>query len=68
MTTATATTLKAQILAELDHLSVDVLTETLAYVQSQRNGAAHAQDSAFLQAYQRSKQNCAEVYRRLADS
>jgi hypothetical protein len=68
MTTATAATLKAQILVELDHLSVEALTETLAYVQSQRNNAAQTQDSAFLQAYQRSQQNRAEVYRRLADS
>jgi hypothetical protein len=68
MTTATATTLKEQILAELDQLSVEALAETLAYVQSQRNAVVHTQDSAFLQAYQRSKQTRAEVYRRLADS
>jgi hypothetical protein len=64
----TATTLKDQILAELDQLSVEALTETLAYVKAQRGSAEEAQDSAFLKAYQRSKQKRAEVYRRLADS
>ena len=67
MTAATAT-LKEQILAELDQLSVEALTATLAYVKAQRGSVDEAQDSAFLQAYQRSKQNRAEVYRRLADS
>ena len=64
----TATTLKDQILAELDQLSVEALTETLAYVKAQRGSTDTGQDSAFLAAYQRSKQNRAEVYRRLADS
>jgi hypothetical protein len=68
MTTATATTLKDQILAELDHLSVEALTATLDYVKAQRGSTDAAQDSAFLQAYQRSKQKRTEVYRRLADS
>jgi hypothetical protein len=68
MTAATATTLKAQILAELDQLSIEALAETLVYVKAQRGATDEAQDSAFLQAYQRSKQKRAEVYRRLADS
>ncbi|HSM83505.1 MAG TPA: DUF2281 domain-containing protein [Nodosilinea sp.] len=67
MTTATAT-LKAQILAELDQLSAEALAETLAYVKAQRGSTDETQDSPFLQAYQRSKQKRAEVYRRLADS
>ncbi len=47
MTIAIAT-LKEQILAELDQLSVEALTETLAYVKAQRGSTDTGQDSAFL--------------------
>ncbi|WP_017300408.1 hypothetical protein [Nodosilinea nodulosa] len=61
-------TLREQILEELDNLSAEALTEILAYVQSHKSPAAGSEESAVWQAYQRSKQKRAEVYRRLADS
>ncbi|WP_430712418.1 DUF2281 domain-containing protein [Nodosilinea sp. AN01ver1] len=64
----TTATLKDKILEELDDLSAETLTEILAYVKSRKPSVETAKDSAIWQAYQRSKQKRAEVYRRLADS
>jgi hypothetical protein len=64
----TATTLKDQILAELDQLSVEALTETLAYVQSLSASPQMASPEEAMQAYLASEQEYAEVYTRLANS
>lgn len=64
----TPATLKAQILEELDHLPAETLAEILAYAQSRRASTAATEVSPIWQAYQRSKQKRAEVYRCLADS
>jgi hypothetical protein len=66
--TTTATTLKDQILEAIDHLPAETLAEILDYVKSRQLSAETVEESAVWQAYQRSKQKRAEVYRRLADS
>lgn len=65
MTTAT---LKAQILAELDHLSLEALVETLAYVQALNASPQIASPEEAMQAYLASEQEYDEVYTRLANS
>ncbi|MEO1069263.1 MAG: DUF2281 domain-containing protein [Cyanobacteria bacterium J06638_6] len=62
------TTLKAQILAELDQLPDAALEEILAFIQTQKVATTDQSESLFIQGYQRSKQKRGEVYRRLADS
>jgi hypothetical protein len=64
----TTTTLKDKILEEIDDLPAETLADILAYVKSRKPAATTVEDSAIWQAYQRSKQKRAEVYRRLADS
>ncbi|MBD1916597.1 MULTISPECIES: DUF2281 domain-containing protein [Cyanophyceae] len=64
----TATTLKDQILEEIDHLPVETLAEILAYVQGLRTGPNVAPHDEVWQAYLESEQEREEVYRRLADS
>lgn len=64
----TTTTLKDEILEAIDDLPAETLTEILAYIKSRQPSAETAKDSTIWQAYQRSKQKRAEVYRRLADS
>ncbi|MGB3308123.1 MAG: DUF2281 domain-containing protein [Nodosilinea sp.] len=64
----TTATLKNKILEEIDDLPAETLAEILAYVKSHKPSAKTAEDSAVWQAYQRSKQERAEVYRRLANS
>ncbi|PZV00430.1 MAG: DUF2281 domain-containing protein [Leptolyngbya sp.] len=66
--TTTATTLKDQILEAIDPLPVETLAEILDYIKSRQPSAETTEESAVWQAYQRSKQKRAEVYRRLADS
>lgn len=66
--TTTATTLKDQILEEIDHLPVETLAEILDYVKSRQPSAETTEESTVWQAYQRSKQKRGEVYRRLANS
>jgi hypothetical protein len=67
MTAATAT-LKAQILAELDQLSLEALVETLAYVQALNASPQMASPEEAMQAYLASEQEYEEVYTRLANS
>jgi hypothetical protein len=64
----TATTLKEQILAELDQLSVEALAKTLAYVQSLSGSPQIASPQEAMEAYLASEQEYAEVYTRLANS
>ncbi|MBE9156626.1 DUF2281 domain-containing protein [Nodosilinea sp. LEGE 06152] len=64
----TTTTLKDEILEAIDDLPAETLTEILVYIKSRKPLAETVKDSAIWQAYQRSKQKRAEVYRRLADS
>ena len=65
MTTAT---LKEKILAELDHLSLEALAETLAYVQALNASPQMTFPEEAIQAYLASEQEYEEVYRRLASS
>ncbi|TVQ11009.1 MAG: DUF2281 domain-containing protein [Leptolyngbya sp. DLM2.Bin27] len=68
MTTAIAATLKEQILAELDQLSVEALVETLAYVKALHGSPPMASSEEAMQAYLASEQAYEEVYTRLANS
>jgi predicted transposase YdaD len=62
------TTLKEKILEELNQMPEEALEEILAYVQSLKFSTESPQESAIWQSYQKSKQERAEVYRRLANS
>ncbi|MFQ4139300.1 DUF2281 domain-containing protein [Nodosilinea sp. PGN35] len=66
--TTTATTLKDQILEEIDHLPVETLADILAHVQGLRTDPNMASQDEAWQAYLESEKERGEVYRRLADS
>lgn len=62
------TTLKKQLLQELEQIPDDALAQILVYVRSLKSSLKSTEDSQVWQAYLASEREREEVYRRLANS